>query len=380
MTDAEIYLERWQKAGLLDSEQTAKIRAFETGKKKPAHIQLQAVIALIFGAILLGGGVLLFVAAHWDSISPLARFTLVLCMLPLFHGLGLFFVETSPRVASALHAVGTVAAGAGIALTGQIFNINEHWPAAILLWAIAAGAGWYLLRDQFQQTFTLLLVPAWILSEWSFRAENFKGNDVFLARMLMIIGAVYLTACLHDRRRALRNILMTVGSLALVVGIAILAYGWQAWGKEGMIPTTLQIAAWIIMLLFIVGGAFSDRRTLVPLSVALAVVLLLPHCQHLATSSYGSQFAEPSVAAYLLIAAFAAFFAWWGVNQASTPLINLGVLGFATTVLWFYFSSLMDKLGRSLGLIVLGILFLGGGWLLEKIRRRLTHSLHAEVR
>jgi hypothetical protein len=44
--------------------------------------------------------------------------------------------------------------------------------------------------------------------------------------------------------------------------------------------------------------------------------------------------------------------------------------------MWFYFSSVMDKLDRSLGLIMLGVLFLAGGWLLERTRRRLVSSMN----
>jgi len=62
---------------------------------------------------------------------------------------------------------------------------------------------------------------------------------------------------------------------------------------------------------------------------------------------------------------------WWGVRERSRAVVNYGIVAFAITVGWFYFSSLMDKLGRSLGLIGLGILFLLGGWLLERFRRRL---------
>jgi hypothetical protein len=35
----------------------------------------------------------------------------------------------------------------------------------------------------------------------------------------------------------------------------------------------------------------------------------------------------------------------------------------------------MDKLGRSLGLIGLGILFLAGGWALERARRKLVTGM-----
>jgi hypothetical protein len=43
--------------------------------------------------------------------------------------------------------------------------------------------------------------------------------------------------------------------------------------------------------------------------------------------------------------------------------------------MWFYFSDVMGKLDRSLGLIVLGILFLAGGWMLEMARRRLMSHI-----
>ena len=65
----------------------------------------------------------------------------------------------------------------------------------------------------------------------------------------------------------------------------------------------------------------------------------------------------------------------WGLKEARKERINLGVAGFALTVLAFYFSTVMDKLGRSASLIGLGFLFLLGGWLLEKMRRRLVARL-----
>jgi hypothetical protein len=82
----------------------------------------------------------------------------------------------------------------------------------------------------------------------------------------------------------------------------------------------------------------------------------------------------------LFIAAFCVFFIWWGVRQASKALVNLGIVGFAVAVGWFYFSNIFDKVGRSLGLIGLGVLFLAGGWALEKMRRGLiTRMGHADV-
>jgi hypothetical protein len=59
------------------------------------------------------------------------------------------------------------------------------------------------------------------------------------------------------------------------------------------------------------------------------------------------------------------------VRLASRALVNLGIVGFAAAVGWFYFSDIYSELNRSLSLIGLGILFLAGGWALEKMRRRI---------
>jgi hypothetical protein len=48
----------------------------------------------------------------------------------------------------------------------------------------------------------------------------------------------------------------------------------------------------------------------------------------------------------------------WGVREQRVERSNLGMLGFAASVLAFYFSSVMDKLGRSASLIGFGVLFL----------------------
>jgi len=63
------------------------------------------------------------------------------------------------------------------------------------------------------------------------------------------------------------------------------------------------------------------------------------------------------------------------VRNASKALVNYGIVGFAITIGWFYFSNIFDKVGRSLGLIGMGVLFLAGGWALEKTRRRLISRM-----
>jgi uncharacterized membrane protein len=378
----ETHLARWRAAGLIDEPTEAAIRAYESVEAKPSGQRWQVVVALVLGGILLGAGILLFVAAHWDDVSPMERLALVLAMLALFHGAGIVSRERFSGFSTTMHALGTVSCGAAIALIGQIFNMQEHWPAAVMLWAFCALAGWGLLGDEFQQTAALLLVPAWLISEWTYRAQVYSGSDVYLWRMIAMIAIVYLTAFLHSRRRVVFGILFAVSGIALAVATGVLAEeGWRwsyySYGHDwGFVPISFRIWSYGILLLTLGFAWLMDRRSLVPAAAVAAMAFALPwlHQRAIGPSRPWNE-PEPMVAMYALVAAVCVFLAWWGVRQESKAIVNYGIATFALTVMWFYFSDIMGKLDRSLGLIVLGVLFLAGGWMLEKARRRLVASI-----
>jgi uncharacterized membrane protein len=383
MQDSETWLARWQTAGLLDDATAAAIRTYEQSHAKPSSRRWQVLVALIFGAILLGAGVLLFVAAHWDRLSPMARMLLVLAMLVFFHGLGMLTRNRFAGFATAMHGVGTLSAGAAIALVGQIFNMQEHWPSAVMLWALCAAFGWALLRDQFQQTLTLLLVPAWIVSEWMDRANDYGGGTTYLARLLAVVGAVYLTGFLRSRRRGVFSILFAAGALLLPVAVIVLSWGWSlaGYGRQSL---PLSYRLWVIGLEFlaIAAGGFLDRKSWAPVLLVAAMTWALPWAQtNFVDKTAGRSWShsEPSVLAYALPAGAAVFLVWWGIRNLAKPIVNFGMVAFALTVMWFYFASVMDKLDRSLGLIGLGILFLAGGWALEYTRRRIVAGMETGV-
>jgi uncharacterized membrane protein len=384
MADFETYLTRWQTAGILDGATARHIRAWESEQKKPAGLRWQVIVVLILGAILLACGVALFVSAHWDRIGPGARFSVVLGMVSLFHLGGSWARKRFRVLSTALHAVGTLSTGAAIALVGQIFNIQEHWPAAVLLWALAALAGWILLHDEAQQTLTLLLFPAWLLSELTYYAEGHIGESVYIGRFLIVWAVLYLTFFLGSKRRIVQGILFAAGAIASVVGVVLLLDGWRSWGDQTYMPLGLRTWGWVfIAVLPLLFAVFKFSKSVIPVAAAICFSIALSWCQRIWTDSGtyfdGSHYSyvrhEPNLAAHALVAAFAVFIIWWGVRQTSQALVNLGIVGFAIAVGWFYFSDIMDKLDRSLGLIGLGVLFLAGGWALERMRRKLLAGM-----
>ncbi|HEX4756361.1 MAG TPA: DUF2157 domain-containing protein [Terracidiphilus sp.] len=400
MADIESLLTRWRTAGVLDAEAEVRIRAFEQEQKKRSELRdrgperqadvagmrWQGIVALILGGILLTCGVALFVSAHWDELGPGARYAIVIAMVAVFHLGGGFTRDKFIGLSTTLHAVGTVATGAAIALVGQIFNIQEHWPAAVLMWALAALAGWMLLRDQAQQTLSLLLVPAWMISEMSFSMDRHIGQDVFIGRALFTWAILYLTFFAGSERKVVQGILFAASSIAAVTGTVFMLMGWVSWSsQQTFVPFSVRAWAWIaIAALPLVIAAFHGHKGLVPIALAVGYAIALPWCIRVwtETNTFGTNHftftrSEPNFAAHAVVALFAVFICGWGVRVASRMLVNLGIVSFAVAVAWFYFSDIFSKVGRSLGLAGLGVLFLAGGWVLERTRRRLM--AHMEI-
>jgi len=372
MADLESQLNRWQAAGVLDGGAVERIRQWEQEQKRPAGLRWQGIVALILGAVLLAAGVVLFVSAHWDELAPAARLGVVFAMVAVFHLGGGMAREKYRGLSTALHAVGTVSTGAAIALVGQIFHIAEHWPAAVLLWAVAALAGWVLLHDEAQETLALLLVPAWLLSEISCATAFRSGAGSYLGRFLFVWAVLYLTFFLGSKRKAVQGILFAAGAIAALVGTASMRTDGWGWSSSwALTPWTITWVWGAIAVPPLLLALLRFRRSFAPVAAAVAYAFVMPS---LRSAGQGT-----SLLGHAAAAGFAVFMIGWGVRQASRALVNFGILGFALAVVWFYFSDIFDKVGRSLGLIGMGILFLAGGWALERMRRTLLAAMHASA-
>jgi uncharacterized membrane protein len=374
-------LERWISAGVVDIGTAARIRTFEESQGSGERLRWPVLLAVALGGVLLCAGVLLFVAAHWDELSPAWRFTLVMFLVALFPIAGALTEERFPALSTTFYAIGTICVGAGIFLTAQIFNLQEHWPTGILMWAVGALTGWLLLRHWTQAALLALLVPAWLAGEWEVRTEGFAVSNRLLAEGLLLTAITYLCARTSAEDSAARRALAWIGGIALLP-LGVFAFiegrenwGWWGWQNRPGISATLYIIGWAIAICAPLALAFVLRKSSAWTNAVAAVWVLVIatfRAPHSDADGKLTIYAWDSLGPYFWAGVGALAMVGWGLLERRRERINLGVAGFALTVIIFYFSDVMDKLGRSASLIGLGVLFLFGGWALERTRRQLV--------
>jgi uncharacterized membrane protein len=370
-------------AGVIDAQAGARILAFETGQERRAALRWPVIVAMVLGGILLAAGVTLFVAAHWIELSPSVRFLLLILMVGVFHAGGALLVKRFPALSTTLHALGTATLGAAIFLTAQIFNLHENWATGVLLWAIGAAVGYFLLRDWPQAALLAILAPAWLISQWSITIRWHSGGDRPLAAGLILTALCYLSARVADEESTVRRTLVWIGGIALLpcVGIAVgiaIAEGVRSnyWSP---LPSGTLALGWAVAMTAPLLLALWVRGRAVWLNLlwaawAYALTLAAARSSPFANAQYRHAFGA-TLALYFLCALGSVGLVAWGLNERRKERVNLGIAGFAISVLFFYFDSFMGKIGRSASLLILGVLCLAGGYALEVTRRRLMSRM-----
>jgi uncharacterized membrane protein len=363
-TEWERALERWQQAELLDAGAVERIRSYEQAQTGPPGLRWPVIVALVFGGLMLAAGVLLFIAAHWETLSPSERFALVVTMVAVFHLGGAFAAGRSENFAITLHGLGTASLGAGIFLAGQIFNLQAHWPSGVMLWAGGAWIGWALRRDWVQFALAAILTPFWLGGEWIewFHSPGFEQSRVLIDG-LTLLSITYFSARMRGHDSMLRKALVWIGGIAVLPCAIGLAAEFDMWrGSRGGVLGVAEMVGYALAFGLPLTLAFWLRRGEAWANGIAAVWVFL-----LGLIAYSQ-----NVGLYVWCALGAVGMIAWGVRDGRSERVNMGMAGFAIALLSFYFSHVMDKLGRSASLIGFGLLFLAGGWALERLRRRLV--------
>ena len=169
-------IELWHRDKIIDAEQARQIAARYSEDTEPTWGK---IIFAAVGAIIFGLGIILLFAYNWEAMHRLTKLAIILFAIILAHSLGYYFSSVNSshkKIGESLHLLGTMLFGAGIWLVAQIYHIDEHFPNALLVWALGALAmAWFLPS----LAHTLLAIGLLCLWHWfevfDFHASNQAG-------------------------------------------------------------------------------------------------------------------------------------------------------------------------------------------------------------
>ena len=204
---------------------------------------------------------------------------------------------------------------------------------------------------------------------------------------LVLTAICYLSARIGDHENTARRTLVWIGGLALLpcAGIAIAmategSYSYR-YRERSALPFAIWLVCWLVALLgpLLLAMLLRGRAAWINLLwIAWTYALLLSaHYSHSYESPGRYRDLWTTAALYALCAVGAVGLVAWGLYERRKERLYLGIAAFAISVLFFYFDSFMDKLGRSASLLILGTLCLAGGYVLEITRRRLVARMES---
>ena len=228
-------IDRWQSAGWIGSDGAKAIRADIAAGR--TSVGLASVLAIL-AAVLVGFGVMSFVAANWQAMPKLARLAIIFGgMWSAFGGAAWLKSKEHPYFADAALLAAVAIYGAGIMLIAQMYHMDGHPPDAVLWWGLGAVATGLLARSNPVLAAALVLFCLWsgmeagggayrlrvhwpFLGAWALTAAGFAWTRwkpglhlISLALSWWIITCGYQVA---DHRQVGGHLVVTLVGLALV--------------------------------------------------------------------------------------------------------------------------------------------------------------------
>jgi uncharacterized membrane protein len=397
--DAHKALSMWAAEGLISPELekrlTARLEAEESSSRSSALISFFVSV----GAVLVGGGLFLFIASHWDSESPLRR----LLMLAVAYFVAVIAALVADRqelgvVAKGLWFLAAVTVGVNIFLIGQIYNQPLTYWQGTLLWLVAALAigraapspplGWLAVG-------LAVLTLGWASVPESdfFDQGAFLWDQGGIRPLLPLLGLALIAASLlidDSEGDYLVTPARVVGIAFIAVPIVASTFHPAAFAAVFQIDFRLFHFVAILLALIVIGGAWaSSRHDLLAYVLGALLVLSLVFLPQVGQQPDAADPLDEFDSLPWLAEAFAdsdPLFLFYGAFVFALALatvvlgrrfeiralVNVGLVSVGVIVFAAYVGRIAGALPTSLAFLLGGVLLVAMAIFIERKRRDLT--------
>jgi len=284
---------------------------------------------MYIGAMALSLGALLLIASNWSWLSKEVKLvlTLLLPLIPICFAYWQLNVRDNDRVLGrTANILGLTFVGGSLALIGQIYNLDSNMVTFLWMWAVLTAPFVFVFKKRENVLFTAVMIGAAVLLSTSdfLEASNMeKGISLVLLTVvsLLYVGVVYVIG------GALRYVSSWIDSGRLL-----------RIGAGGCAAIILFFTTFEWYARFVVGATYTNSGNWEVLSIALNLLFI-----------------------GFLVRALVRAVKYEEYTFAFTVVRLFGVY-----LLVKYFTLFYSMLDTGLFFIIGGIIFITGGWLLEK--------------
>ncbi len=387
----ETEMAAWEREGVIAPDQRERIlsryRAAREAEEKAGPGRLVTTISTL-GALLVGVGVLLFVASNWSQIPSGWRLAIIVGSLLSSYGIGFhlrFAAGSYPRVGGALILLGAIIFGAGIFLVAQMYHVTVHYPNGSLMWGVGVLPLAYLLKQNSLLALAIVDLLVWLGMEVRFWVtDGSTAWEMQLITLCLMAGVLLWGAGLahrgSTRLKPVAEPYIMVGALVTFLGCFILTFDVyrERFGSPALIPFYAVITVLFIVTLAVRVYARTNEKLWEAEMFALLAVMGAALYLTLGYRSGGEEKTFYVLIVNLLFAAGVVGIIALGYFRSYPAYVNIGIVFFVLDVTARYFDVFWKLLPRSFFFIIGGLILLSGGVLLERKRRRILAGFRTE--
>ncbi len=326
--------------GLVTSNQKQSI--LEQYAEKPGLSFIKIVVTI--GAILVGLGVLSFIASNWDGMGKITKLAVIFAAFGGVNFAGYSLSKNYPKTGKSLMYLGILVYGAGIFLIGQMFNFGGEFTTAFLLWSLGIVPMALQQRDKYIMLFANILFGVYIAGsiDRDFPYAAFVG-----------VPALYLAFNYFEKSRLLLF-------FANLTALDFIFHLTQRYEVEGLYTATIFFCLGLLM--FFLKHSFHREIFRLQGNIlfgAAGVALTFPDLWQILTSIHSSQVAVSVMFAIAFV----------GLLFALIKKGSIISLAFVCITIFRFYTDTFALLPKSLFFIVGGLLLLGFGYYFERMRK-----------
>lgn len=253
-------IEIWRSEGIIEASQYEQLsQRYQLDTLDTASRNQFVTILIGLGSILIGLGIITFVAANWQELSRSVRVALLLSLFVIVNVSGFYLWrkpnDASKRLGHGLLLLGALILGANMGIMGQMFHISSPFYELLLAWGIGVIAMAYSLQITSLGILSILLI---LCGYVGFAAidlytvlqleRELSWSSLFGQHLPIIAGITFIPLAYWCRSQWIFTLSAIAIFLSLVVNI--LPYNIGVFNL-----TSLQATGWILAVAFVLPPA-----------------------------------------------------------------------------------------------------------------------------